>query len=155
MPAIPFHQHPMRHELMARAPELAAGVMQRSGRDGKRWGEILDVDAALAVFQHLSEHESLGGELCAVIVNDSHFFAYSVSPLWFVPGAKFLLEQFWMRVGRGSGTAALDQVEDLGRSLGCRYVLMATSLAANDEALARLLRRRGYFPHSSQHLKEL
>lgn len=155
MAAVPFHLHPMRHALMAQAPELAAAVMRRSEREGKQWGGIMDVDAALSVFRHLSEHEDLAGELRAVVLNDSHFFAYSVGPLWFVPGATFLVEQFFMRVGRGQTTAALTDVEDLGRSLGCRFVLMATSLAANDEALGRLLRSHGYRPHSSQHLKEL
>ena len=154
MAPIPFHLHPQRAELLARGPEMAREVLARAGRDGKPSGCLVDVDAALRVFSLLAEHEDVGG-IRAAIVNDSHFFAYSVGPMWFNPLEPWLLEQFFMRVGRGSTSQALADIEQMGRDLGCKGVLMATSLAANDEALGRLLARFGYAPQSSQHYKDL
>jgi hypothetical protein len=154
MAAVPFHLHPMRHELLARAPELAAAVLERSAPGGKVWGQLLDVDACLSVFQLLAEQEDAGGLRC-VIANDSHLFAYCMTQFWFMPRVPVLAEQFLLRVGRGPSSTALDEIEDLGRQVGCKFILMATSLAASDEALGRLFRRRGYSPQSSQHLKEL
>jgi hypothetical protein len=151
---VPLHLHPMRDELLARAPELAKAVLERSARDGKVWDLVLDVEACVAVFRTLAEQEDVGGLRCA-IVNDSHLFAYSVTAFWFMPSVPVLAEQFLLRVGRGSSDAAMDAIEMLGREAGCKFSLMATSLAANDEALGRLYARRGYSPQSSQHLKAL
>lgn len=153
MPAVPFHLHPMRHEIVANGPETVAALLQRSARDGKRWAELLDPEAAVGLFAWLAESEELNG-LRAVIVNDSHLFAYSVGPLWFARGT-WLIEQFFMRVGRGSTAGALHAIEEFGRAQGCQHVLMATVLAADDAALGRLLHRHGYAQQSSQHYKDL
>jgi hypothetical protein len=150
--ATPFHQHPLRHELLARAPQLAAIVLERASAGGKGWDKVLDLDACLTVFHILGEQESCG-DLRAVIVNDSHFLAYSVGVLWFMPKTPLLLEQFLMRVDRGSSDQAMDDIEALAASIGCKGVLMATSLAPSDAALGRLYARRGYSQESTQHLK--
>jgi hypothetical protein len=151
---VPFHLHPMRHDLLARGPELAAAAFDRSARDGKTWNQMLSVDACVQVFRALAEVEDVGGLRC-VIANDSHLFAYCITEFWFMPGAKVLAEQFMLRVARGPSTVALDQIEAMGKDAGCRYVLMATTLAASDQALGRLFARRGYSLQSSQHLKEI
>lgn len=154
MPAVPFHQHPMRDELIARAPELAQAVLARSGREGKRWAEFLDVDACVGVFDWLAQHEDLQG-LRAAIVGESHFFAYCVAPMWFAPTRPLLVEQFFMRVARGSCDAAMEDIKQLGRDCGCWGVLMATMLAPDDAALGRLYERHGGTQHSSQYLMEI
>lgn len=149
---VPFCQHPRRRELIAQAPEMAAGVLARAAAGGKGWGALLDLDACLGVFRMLSEQEACG-ELRAVVVNDSHFLVYSVGAPWFMPGLSLLVEQFFMRIGRGVGDKALHEIERFAKSLGCKGILMATSLAASDAALGRLLGRAGYAQESSQHLK--
>jgi hypothetical protein len=154
MAAIPFHQHPARHELIARASELCAAVFERSARDGKAWATFLDPDACIGVFEFLAEHEDLGGLRCA-IVNDSHLIAYCIAPMWFAPTKPLLVEHFFMRVGRGSSDEAMEQIKQLGRDSGCAAVLMATMLAPDDEALGRLYQRAGGVKHSSQYLMEL
>lgn len=133
---------------------MCDAVLERSARDGKVWAEFLDKDACLHIWQHLAEHEDMGGLRC-VIVNDSHLFAFCVSPMWFAPTKPLLIEQFFMRVGRGSSDVAIDDIKALGTSLGCKAVLMATMLAPDDEALGRLYERHGGTKHSSQYLMEL
>lgn len=152
MAAVPFHLHPRRAELLQSAPTLAAAVLARAAKGGKGWDKLLDLDNCLTVFHMLGEQETCG-DLRAAIVNDSHFLCYSVGSLWFMPKTPLLLEQFFMRVGRGSHDTAMDDIEALAQSIGCKGIVMATSLAASDEALGRLLARRGYSPESSQHLK--
>lgn len=152
MPAVPFHLHPRRAELLQAAPQLAATVLARAAKGGKRWEELLDLDGTLAIFGMLGEGKTCG-DLRACIVGESHFLCYSIGALWFAPSAPMLLEQFFVRIGRGSNDTAMDEIEALAQSHGCRGVVMATSLAANDEALGRLYARRGYTGQSSQHLK--
>lgn len=152
MPAVPFHLHPRRAELLQQAPQMAAAVLARAAAGGKGWDKLLDLDACMTVFHVLGEQEACG-DIRAAIVGDSHFLAYSVGALWFMPKTPLLLEQFFMRVGRGSHEVAMDEIEEFSKSLGAKGVLMATSLAASDAALGRLLARRGYSPESSQHLK--
>lgn len=154
MPAVPFHQHPMRGELIARAPELAASVFARSARDGKVWADFLDTDACIGVFSWLAEQEDLHGLRC-VIVNDSHLLAYCVAPMWFAPDRPLLVEQFFMRVGRGSADQAMEDIKQLARDNGCHGVLMATMLAPDDAALGRLYERHGGTQHSSQYFMEI
>ena len=154
MPAVAFHQHPARHDLIARADELCAAVFERSARDGKAWATFLDQNACVGVFEFLAENEELGGLRC-VIVNDSHLLAYCVAPMWFAPERPLLIEQFFMRVGRGSADEAMAEIKAMAREQGCHGVLMATMLAPDDDALGRLYERHGGRKHSSQYLMEL
>lgn len=155
MACIPFHQHPQREAILARMHAMAGAVMARSQREGKAWAKFIDPDAALAIFAHLSEHESFAGELRAVIANDSHLLVYVVSPMWFAPAHPLLVEQFFLRVGHGAQHLAMEAIERLGRDLGARGVLMATMLMPNEEAGERLFRQHGYSRQCSQHFKEL
>jgi hypothetical protein len=154
MAAVPFHLHPLRIEVTERAEELCAGVLQRSERDGKVWAQFLDPEACVSVFQWLAEHEELAGLRC-VIVNDSHLLAYCVAPMWFAPDKPLLVEQFFMRLARGSSDQAMDDIKQLARDNGCAALLMATMLAPDDEALGRLYRKHGGAQHSTQYLMEL
>lgn len=154
MAAVPLHQHPLRHELLARADELCAGVFARSERDGKVWAQFIDADAAIAVFEHLTEHEDMGGLRCAIVGN-SHLLAYCVAPMWFAPTKPLLVEQFFMRVARGSSDAAMEEIKQLARDNDCAAVLMATMLAPDDDALGRLYERHGGSKHSTQYLMEI
>jgi hypothetical protein len=129
-------------------------VFKRSERDGKTWAQFLDRDACVSVFQWLAEHEELAGLRCA-IVNDSHLFAYCVAPMWFAPDKPLLVEQFFMRVARGSADDAMQDIKQLARDNGCAAVLMATMLAPDDEALGRLYVKHGGSLHSSQYLLEI
>lgn len=154
MSVVPLHQHPARHDLMARAPQMCAAVFERSARDGKTWATFLDADACIATFAWLAEQEDLQGLRCA-IVNDSHLLAYCVAPMWFAPTKPLLVEQFFLRVGRGSSDEAMAQIKLFALEQGCAGVLMATMLAPDDEALGRLYERHGGRQHSSQYLMEL
>lgn len=128
--------------------------MERAGRDGKAFGGLLDMDVAVGVVSLLAEREDVDG-LRAVIANDSHLLVFIVAPVWFNPLSRLLVEQFFMRVSRGPHTAALADIEQLARDEGASGVLMATMLAADDEALGRLFARRGYRKQSTQHFLEL
>jgi hypothetical protein len=144
----------MRDDLMARAPDLCAAVFARSERDGKTWAQFLDAQACIDLFAWLAVHEELQGLRC-VIVNDSHLLAYCVAPMWFAPDKPLLVEQFFMRVARGSSDAAMEDVKQLARDNGCAAVLMATMLAPDDDALGRLYERHGGVKHSTQYLMEI
>lgn len=153
MPAVPFHQHPLRHDLLQRSPELAAAVIARAAAGGKGWDKLLDLDACFTVFHVLGEQEACGDLRAAIVGDSSHFIAYSVGSLWFMPKTPLLLEQFFIRVGRGLSEQAVGDIEALAQSIGCKGVLMATSLAPSDAALGRLYARHGYSQESTQHLK--
>jgi hypothetical protein len=152
--AVPLHLHPLRREIAARGQELCDGVFTRSMRDGKVWAQFLDREACVLAFQWLAEHEDLQG-LRAVVLNDSHLLAYCVAPMWFAPDKPLLVEQFFMRMARGSGDAAMDDIKQLARDAGCHAVLMATMLAPDDDALGRLYERHGATRHSAQYLMEI
>lgn len=139
---------------MERAPEIAAAVMQRSVRDGKDWDNRLDIEAALDVFQALADGKEIPG-LMAVVLNDSHLLVYALGSPWWTNRKTWLTEQFFIRIGRGSADGAFNDLDEFAKSLGCSSIVMATSLAANDEALGRLYARHGYSPQSSQHIKDL
>jgi hypothetical protein len=139
---------------MERAPELAASVMQRSERDGKDWDNRLDIEPALDTFQALADGKEIPG-LQAVVLNDSHLLVYGIGHPWWTNHKKWLIEQFFIRIGRGSADAAFHDLDEFAKSLGCSSIVMATSLAASDEALGRLYAKHGYSPQSSQHIKEL
>lgn len=154
MAAIPLHLHPQRDAYLARLEDTAPEVLERSRRDGKVWASVIDVDVALSVFRWLGDHEDLGGELRAVICNDSHLLVYAVGPIWFTkPGTKWLIEQYFARVGHGPFSAAMADIEQLARGYDAAGVLMATMLAPNDEALSRMYAQHGYPQQCAQHLK--
>lgn len=153
MAAVPFHLYPHKDALMQRAPEIAASVMQRSERDGKDWDNRLESEAALAIFQRLADGEDIPG-LQAVILNDSHLLVYSLGHPWWCKDKAWMIEQFFIRIDRGPASGAFHDLDELAKSLGCTTVVMATSLAANDQALGRLYAKHGYRPQSSQHFKE-
>lgn len=153
MAAVPFHAYPHKVALLQRAPELAAAVLQRSARDGKQWDQRLDMGAALAVFEQLAEADMPG--LRAAVLNCSHLLVYSLGGFWFDPSKLWVIEQFFIRIGRGPAILAMNDIDTLARDAGAKGVIMATSLAANDAALGRLYARHGYSPQSSQHFKEL
>lgn len=150
----PAHEHPLAGYLIANSVRLYEGVLDRSLRDNKRFADNIDHDAALGTVILLLQGNDIPG-INAVILNDSHLLVYSVAQPWFSGSELWLIEQFYMRVGRGSSDAALDAVDELGRSLDCGRVVFGTSLAPSDKALGRLLERRGYLPQSSQLIKEL
>ncbi len=154
MAAVPLHQHPRRHDIVDAMRQRAPAIMARSSRSGKTWAAIVDVDAALEIFEWLCENESYAELLRAVIVGESHFLAYAVSPMWFAPGRPWLVEQFFLRVAPGDHLLAMADIDQLAQSVGARGTVMATMLAPDDEALGRLFEQDGYRKQCSQYLKE-
>lgn len=154
MPAVPFHLHARRHEFLADMHQRAPVVMARSRRQGKTWAAIIDVESALGIFAWLAENETYADHLRAVIVGESHFFAYAVSPMWFAPAKPWLVEQFFLRVAPGEHQHAMADIDAMAQALGVRGTLMATMLAPDDEALGRLFEQGGYRKQCSQYLKE-
>lgn len=150
----PAHEHPLAGYLLENIERLCQEAVHRSRRDGKSFADLIDHEKALATVLGLLRGEQLSG-IDAAVLNDSHLLVYSVGAPWFSGEAVWLIEQFYIRVGPGSSTAALAAVDELGRSLGCSAVVFGTSLAASDKALGRLLVRQGYLPQSSQLIKEL
>lgn len=139
---------------MRRAPEIMASVMQRASGKGKTWENRTDIEAAIAVAQALADGQDIPG-LQATVLNNSHLLVYSVGSPWYASSSKWLIEQFFIRIGRGTVGCALNDLDELARQLGATTVVMATSLAANDAALGRLYAQHGYSSQSSQHFKEL
>lgn len=154
MAAVPFHEYPQREALMQRAPEIMAAVLRRSGGRGKHWDDRVEVDGAICVAQALADGTEIPG-LQASVLSNSHLLIYSLGSPWFSNSQVWLIEQFFIRIGKGSVGAAFRDLEDLARASGARRIVMATSLAANDAALGRLYAQNGYSPESSQHIKDL
>lgn len=132
--------------------EKLTSVIRRSS---KQWADTaLEMEEALAVFYKLTMQAEYQG-MKAVMLNDSHLLMYTVGSTWYAPHKKILLEQFYLRVGRGSGPEALEEIKELARAEGATGIIMATSLASNDAALGRLLAQSGYSPMSSMHYMEV
>jgi hypothetical protein len=49
----------------------------------------------------------------------------------------------------------MQAIEELAKDHGCETIVFATSLAARDAGLARLLYSYGYRQESTQHIKDL
>ena len=154
MAAVPFHEYPHRGELMKRAPEIMDAVMRRSAGKGKDWGGRIDVEGAIAVAQALANGQEIAG-LEAYVLNNSHLLIFSMGAPWYAFREVWLIEQFFIRIGRGPLDAALHDLDILARDRSAKRIVMATSLAADDSALGRLYGRNGYRPDSTQHIKDL
>lgn len=154
MAAVPFHEYPHRASLMQRAPAIMDGVLRRLGGRGKHWDDRIEVDGAISVAQALADGIEIPG-LQAAVLNNSHLLIYSLGAPWFNSSQRWLIEQFFIRIDRGPTVFAFRDLEDLARASGASRIVMATSLAASDEALGRLYAQNGYSPESSQHIKDL
>jgi len=139
---------------MQRAPEIMASVMQRASGKGKNWDSRTDIEAAIAIAQALADGQDIPG-LQAAVLNNSHLLIYNIGSPWFSSSKVWLIEQFFIRIGRGPVACAMRDLDDLARAQGATTVVMATSLAANDTALGRLYAQHGYGAQSTQHIKEL
>jgi len=146
---IPFHEHPLRDEWLANSEKLIEQIVRKSG---KTWTENgFSKEAALTVWNQLAQGEEPYG-LHAAVLNDSHILVFTFGTPWYAKG-KWIIEQFFLRIGKGSSKDAFDAIDLLAAKLGASGVTMATSLASDDSALGRLLASHGYSPMSSQHFK--
>lgn len=141
--------HPKRLEWLAAAPEILARVLIRSQ---KEWARTVDTAAAVRQVAGLVREAEHNG-LSAVVLNNSHLLIYQLGGPWYAPYEKLIIEQFFVRLDKGPTSEALAAIDLLAKDLGATGVVMATSLAANDKALGRLLGRFGYSPMSSQHYR--
>ncbi len=130
-----------------------ADMMARSSESGKSWATRIDPDLALKQFARLLDGQPVPG-VKAVMLGDSHVLLYSVSTPWW-GGAPWLAEQFYVRVGRGPVDTAMRAIEQLAEHEQCGTIVFATSLAARDASLSRLLFSYGYSQESTQHIKDL
>jgi len=128
-------------------------MIARSAESGKTWASRLDPDKALARFAMLLDGEDVPG-VRAVVLNDSHIFLYTVASPWW-GGDNWLAELFYIRVARGSTPLAMEAIELLARDSFCSSIVFATSLAARDASLGRLLHQYGYKQESTQHIKDV
>lgn len=144
-------EHPKRDAWFAAAPDMLARVLLRSN---KGWARTVDTQAAVKVVSGLVQDYEHAG-LSAAVLHDSHLLIYSVGSPWYAPTEKLIIEQFFVRVDKGSTEEALAALDLLAKDLGATGVVMATSLAANDKALGRLLGRFGYTSMSSQHWRDI
>jgi len=150
-------QHPLAEVLWAQRDRLFDQLIERSSRDGKTWGTRTDKEAAWGkllplFFQPATTLQQ--GQLAGWVLNDSHLVFCSLGSPWWTEDVWFI-EQFFLRVGKGSNTAAMLALDILALDLGATTIVFGTSLAANDAALGRLLGRAGYTPQSQQYIKEL
>lgn len=149
------HYHPMAGTLIANAETIYREVVDRSKRYGKHFHKMVDEPSAVYVIKELLRGSPSSAGLNAVVLNDSHLLVYAQGPLWFTGGSSWLLEQFYVRIGKGCARSALASIDELASDLGCTGIVMATSLAAKDSALGRLFESSGYSHQSSQFLKVL
>jgi hypothetical protein len=154
MAVVPLHQHPNARAIVQGIRDNAPRLIKRAERGGKRWSRFIDADYICNVFDFLCENENVGGELRAVVVNDSHFLAYSLGPMWFAPGHTWLIEQYFQRIGQGDTPAALTAIGEHAREQGACGVLIATMMAPDDDALGRIYTSAGYSRQCSQYLLE-
>lgn len=145
----PLHAWQGLSNFLANSEATLDAIIKRSQKD---WARALDRPAALAVMHKLAQDNGPYG-LQATVLNDSHLLVWTFGGPWYAPTEKWITEQFFLRLGRGSTDAAFDAIDLLKERTGASGVIMATSLAKNDEALGRLLARHGYMPMSSQHFK--
>lgn len=150
----PLHEHEAAKAILTKDMRtIYDRVLSTSGRDGKGWDNRINPDDALEIIVALMFNDGPPG-LEAVVLNDSHLLLFNVGSPWWSK-TPWLIEQFYLRLARGSAPAALAAIDTLAKDRACTSVVFGTSMAANDFALARLLGRAGYSPQSQQLIKEL
>lgn len=126
---------------------------ERAAQGGKNWEHLIDKDEARVTLYRLldDEHPYLN-----IWISDSgtHLFIGAVSPMWWSK-KPWLLEQMFCRIRPGPVGNLWQELDDLGRDLGCAAIVFGTSLAKRDAALGRLLVRGGYTQESTQYIKEI
>jgi len=126
-------------------------ILRRADSRGKSWSQRMayaDVVKALEVIFN-DDHPVVK----AAILGNTHVFVYGVGPVWWDPETKWLLEQFFARLGPGDSDP-LGAIDALAQHLGCKYIAFGTSLASQDEALGRYLEAGGYSQQSAHYVKE-
>lgn len=145
----PFHEWDGRDVLLEGAPVVLDAIIARAQ---KEWSRTLSREDALLTLRNLGKGTSPYG-LQATVLNDSHLLLWTLGSPWYAPSERWITEQFYVRIGKGSSKDAFVAIDALARNVGATGVVMATSLAADDSALGRLLASNGYSGMSSQHFK--
>lgn len=139
----------MKDAWLENSDKILDQVLRKSG---KSWLENgFSKEDALNVWNALGRGESPFG-LHAAVLNDSHVLVFTFGKPWYAKG-NWIIEQFFLRVGKGSSKDAFAAIDLLAEKLGATGITMATSMAADDSALGRLLGTNGYSPMSQQHFK--
>lgn len=144
-----LHEWEGRTTLLWEAPEHIERLVKRSKPE---WFQAIDIDHVIATLKDLAAGNNPGG-LQAVILNGSHLLVFSIGGPWFGKDT-WLIEQFFMRVGKGDEADAYAALELLAEDAGASHIIMATALARNDEALGKVYQRYGYTKQSTQYVKE-
>lgn len=121
-------------------------------RAEKEWSRTITVDEALGTLKLLSQDNGPYG-IQATVLNDSHLLVWTFGAPWYAVGEKWITEQFFVRIGRGKSSDAFAAIDRLAAKIGATGIVMATSLAHNDEALGKILVNEGYTGMSSQYFK--
>lgn len=145
----PLHEWSGLPDLISSADTVLAAIVKRAE---KEWARKLSKDDALSTLYLLAKDTGPYG-LQATVLNDSHLLVWTFAGPWYAMSEKWITEQFFVRIGKGSTADALAAIDLLAEKIGATGTVMATSLAANDAALGRLYGQHGYSPMSSQHFK--
>lgn len=139
-----------RDTLLWEVPDRLARIQQRSKTE---WFNIIDTDEAVNTLRELAQGNNPGG-LQAVVLSDSHLLVFSLGGPWYAPHKRWLIEQFFARIGPGDEAQAYEALELLAEDTQASHIIMATALARHDEALGRVYERYGFAKQSSQYVKE-
>lgn len=145
----PLHDWDGLPDLLSNSEATLAAVIKRAEKD---WSKKLTQKEALDTLQMLATDRGPYG-LQATVLNDSHLLIWSFDAPWYAAKERWIIEQFFVRIGRGPSDKAFAAIDLLSDKLSATGVLMATSLAADDSALGRLYQKHGYAPMSQQYLK--
>lgn len=148
---------PLKIYLADNADDLMAVALERTAKGkGRLWQDEIDLDFVIGQFYMLlmDGRSELPG-LRAAVLNKSHLLMYTVQTSWLNPKKRWLTEQFFLRIGKGSSDDAFAALETLAADQGATTIIMATALAPRDAALGSLYQRHGYSLQSSQWIKQV
>jgi hypothetical protein len=148
----PLHSWEGKEAVLAGGVERLRKVLAKSD---KAWAKDFPVQAAFDIVAAFARGDTPVPHVHATVLADSHLLLWGLTEPWYYPGQKWLVEEFFIRVGAGSHKDALESLDLLAENVGATGVAMATALARSDRALGRLLAQQGYSPMSSQHFKPI
>lgn len=155
MAYVPLSNSPLKDDILAQAPALAFSVLSRQRGGGKDWERRTDLDAVLELYRLMADGSEPYG-LKTVILNGTHLLTYSISSPWYNPSARWLVEQFFIRIRPGHDPSpAYAAIEEVARDEAADTIVLATAFAPDDEALGETYSKYGYTKQSTQHIKQL
>jgi hypothetical protein len=148
----PLHAWEGKEAVLAGGVERLRKVLAKSD---KAWAKNFPVQAAFDIVAAFARGDTPVPHVQATVLADSHLLLWGLAEPWYYPGQKWLVEEFFIRVGAGCHKDALKSLDLLAENVGATGIVMATALARSDLALGRLLAQQGYSPMNSQHFKPI